>query len=140
MRNWPVTDAFWVTLLGIALLWPMLRLSGGQSPQVLPDDRSDAASIPTFVTIRSAHPPQSLEIRHEGEVLYQAAPAEPFIEADWELPVEATGLELAVRASWPPGTPETVVEVTLEPDGLDSRSASAWGAGELDSILQFPWP
>jgi hypothetical protein len=32
-----------------------------------------------------------------------------------------------------------VVELTLEPDGLDERTSSAWGRTKLDTILAFQW-
>jgi hypothetical protein len=58
-------------------------------------------------------------------------------EVEVELPLERGGLDLRIRAVWPPGTPRTVVEVILEPDGYEPRKQTFWSEGNLNEVAGF---
>jgi hypothetical protein len=41
---------------------------------------------------------------------------------------------------WPEGTPDTVAEVTIEPDGLAAQTVNVWGTGgRAEEIVSVSW-
>ena len=142
MKPWPIREGLIVVLLGLGLLVPLLRVTGTSTAGPASDspDPETVEIEHCYATIRTAHPLRQLEIRHEGTLLCQLDAPALEIEEEWDLSIGPTGLELAVRATWPEGTPESVIEIRLEPDRLDRKSATLWGQGTLDDFMEFQWP
>jgi hypothetical protein len=96
----------------------------------------------TFLRIRLAHVPKSLSLKLHDDELLPAPDREPssLIETQLPLAIPTEGLELAISAQWPDGTPDTAVTVELEPDELDARRDTIWSRGtSLSGILFFKW-
>ena len=94
-------------------------------------------------TLKFAHPPLSTSIHHLGEPVWEAPTGSATtFEIELELPADLAthGIDLQLTATWPPGTPETIAQLSLEPDSLETTTTSSWAAGELDEILTFTWP
>lgn len=148
MRSNPLLEAALLLILFGLITVPILRITSA-SPPPIEAPTPTAASVETtfcFATIRAAHPPAVLTILHESETLLSVTNPPPMIEEEWALPTEnigPTGLELEVRATWPPdATPlpvETAIEITLEPDTHSARSATLWTSGPAEDFLPFIW-
>lgn len=96
----------------------------------------------TFIRIRCAHTPKSISLKLGGkELIPPAASASSSpIETEAPMPLPGDGVELALEARWPEGTPDTAVTVELEPDELDARRETRWSTGPvLNEILSFKW-
>jgi|GEM_PF-2116826 len=154
MRHWPITEACVVLVLGLILLVPLLHVTGGESSggqasighhggaehsPALDPTGVDAEPIACWITVRSAHPLEQLRLSCEGETLLQTQSVTQ-VETSVDLAVGRTGLELLLEATWPDGTPESVVEVVVEPDTLDLQTRSVWAEDSVDDILSFQWP
>lgn len=144
MRSWPVTEAMVVLALGLLLLFPMLRVTGG-APNAHGHHQGSETTAPDFrdtscwLTVRSPHEIKALRIVCEGDEVLVKEGAFKQVEESLTLPISITGIELLVEASWPAGTPETMVEVLLEPDQRDVRRNSIWGEEQVEDILSFQW-
>lgn len=140
MRTWPLTEAVVVAVLALLLLVPLLRVTGRDIPNEAQTNEpaSPNAAVPCWITVRSPHPLTSLQLAHEGTVLLKEANNTSF-ETSADLSIATTGIELAITATWAPGTPESVIEVTIEPDARDARISTVWGEETIDDILDFQW-
>lgn len=107
-----------------------------------PAPPTDRSLIPTRILIRYAHQPTALSLRlGDVELIPQGAafPASS-IELNAKLSGPADGVELTLAATWPQGTPSTVLTVELEPDGLETRSQTRWSTGpQLMEVIPFNW-
>lgn len=90
------------------------------------------------LSIRFVHAPKHFVVLHEGKTLWEGGGA---IQKQTSvfLPLEDPRLELQVKVEWPSGTPESVLELTLEPDELIGQSRTLWGNGQAEAILTFEW-
>jgi hypothetical protein len=142
MRGSIIKEVLLVFLFFGALLVPMTHLT--RTPEVLlPVEELTAAEVlllPTWITIRFAHQPASVELLAGQYSLWSMKPVDALkSEREVGLYIPESLIELNVRVVWPDGTPQTVCELTLEPDGLAAQSLSVWGEGALDEILTFSW-
>jgi len=150
MRHWPITEALVVLVLGLILLVPLLHVTGRESvvdnagsaetgePETAASN-PEAARSPSWISVRSPHPLANLRLSCEGETLIQTQSVNR-VETAADLPIGRTGIELLLEAAWPDGTPESVVEILIEPDTLEASTRSVWGEGTVDDILSFQWP
>jgi hypothetical protein len=157
MRGWPIGEALALGAFLAFLLWPLHGFTFGRRPHPGPDpapapmtvsaatppDSSGTDVVLVHASVRFAHGPERCVIRHEGVVLWEMDPATA-LRASRPLPLPLPGtapsMELLVDVVWPEGTPDTVVELTLEPDGLEGVTRTAWGRGTFSGPLSFTWP
>lgn len=95
-----------------------------------------------FIRVRVAHAPNSLSLKTGARELLAPGTdhAGSIIESEAAIEIPDDGLELALMARWPEGTPDTAVTVELAPDGLDARSETRWSKGaRMSEILDFKW-
>ncbi|MFT7512975.1 MAG: hypothetical protein ACI9QL_002183 [Candidatus Omnitrophota bacterium] len=142
MRGSIIKEVILVLLFFGVLLTPMIRLT--RTPEVLQPIEEltplEVLLLPTWLTIRFAHQPVAFEILAGQHSLWSMNPADA-IKSDREIAlyIPESLIELNVRVVWPAGTPQTVCELTLEPDGLATQSLTVWGEGTLDEIMTFSW-
>lgn len=107
-----------------------------------PHGHHGGEAVATWATLHFAHPPSHVHL-HQGDTdLWHFDPSGGGTLFDTEFPVRMSRgfAEIVAHVAWPKGTPESVVELVLEPDGRPRRTASAWGRGELHTVLVFQWP
>lgn len=94
-----------------------------------------------LIRVRYAHVPQSLSLKLDGkELLTVPDQKSQSLEIETNLPLSKYGIEFALTARWPAGTPGTAVTVEVEPDELDARRETRWSdSGSMDEILSFSW-
>jgi len=140
MKVFPLKNLLAIVVALFALAIPLLRVD-----RPAPSRSADAAeavpaeAVPVMLRLRLVHPPLTLEISKEGKsVLLRGEGLER--EGETVLTNDGAALELAFKATWPPGTPGTVVEVRAAPDGIREQQRNVWAdAGTADEIVHFSW-
>lgn len=106
----------------------------------LPEDTQEP--VKTFVRLRFAHLPMTLEVKQGNQVLMSEKTTSPSLEMEitTKMVVPKEGLELLVNATWPENTPSTAVAVEVEPDGKSLRSQTLWSVDStLGDVCSLTW-
>lgn len=128
-----------VILLGL-FLYHMTAGSPGAQETPRSGPAAQSADVPTVITVRCAHRPESLSISRGGRLLWQSGAPALHEEVECGLPLEDGSVTLTVSARWPEGTPDTPVTLELEPEGRPSASATRWSFGpSLNDSYSFSW-
>lgn len=146
MRGFPFLNFLIALLLSGTVLLPLVyratRVEGAQAektdPVVEPDKRGVVSS---HVRLRFVHAPLSVQLKN-GEALLREwkSPAVAPPGETVELPFNDNRMEFTVQAAWPAGTPYTVIEITVEPDGKAARSTNVWSSGATaDELVTLAW-
>ncbi len=135
---------FFPTLGGVILLgfflYGMTAAPPGAQKADCPSPTAQSTNVPTVITIRCAHRPESLSVSCGGRILWQSQTPNLHEETECGLPLEEGSATLTVSARWPEGTPDTPVTLELEPAGRPSASATRWSFGPfLNDIYSFSW-
>lgn len=126
-------------LLGFFLYNMTAGIPGAQEAS-RPASTAQNADVPTVITVRCAHRPESLSISRGGRILWQSGTPGLHEEVECGLPMEDGSVTLTVSARWPEGTPDTPVTLELEPEGKPSASATRWSFGpSLNDSYSFSW-
>ena len=143
MKGNPFKELVLVAVFFLAMLIPMLRLTGlhADAPLLTVEDEHRIAVLrESWATFRFAHRPEKCVLTVNGIALWTIlAPEENRIDQSIPLPIEQDRVEVLVSVTWPEGTPETVCELTLEPDGLPGQQVSVWGSGSIEELLLYHW-
>lgn len=135
---------FFPTLGGVILLgfflYDMTAAPSEVQKTDIPTPAAQTTNVPTVITVRCAHRPESLSISCGGHILWQPQTPGLHEETECGLPLEEGSATLTVSARWPEGTPDTPVTLELEPAGRPSASATRWSFGSiLNDIYSFSW-
>ena len=108
------------------------------APAVVPPP---AGSVTAHVMLRFVHAPVSARLKAGDRLLHEWKPDKPDTELDEDVSLPLTGgrSEFTVQIEWPAGTPETVAELRVEPDGMSSRTANIWGTGSTEEVVALTW-
>ncbi len=132
-----------LVLIGFLLLGiPLVALTSGRETKPTPATAMTRSTrVPTQVRLRWAHRPTTLSLLLNGKPLLPALDlALPMIEGQAELLLPKEGIEIALKAEWPAGTPDTAVTLELEPDERDAQTHTRWSsASKLEEIIPFQW-
>jgi hypothetical protein len=142
MRGFPLINGALILIALVVALIPLVRLTSAQRaelPTTVPTP-TPSQGIPVTISARYAHPPTQLVISHLGQELWSAASRSEIDEGvNLALPLPEEGIDLLVTAAWPNGTPNTALEITLEPESLREQSKVLWGEGQAEDVLTFQW-
>lgn len=128
-----------VLLLGL-FLYKMTEAPPAQPAAPQRAATEGTADIPTIMTVRCAHRPESISISHGGRILWKSEAPELHEEVECGMPLEQNAITLTVSARWPEGTPDTPVTLELEPEGRQAVSATRWSFGPaLNDTYSFSW-
>lgn len=140
MTRSPLLSTFIPLVPLAAMAWPLHRIINQDPPALepLPQGKvSTGAPIPAALNIRSAHPFSEFTL-NAGEANWSFSADDTYKEIF--VPVDENGeLYLVASATWPEGTPETALFIELMPDGLETRSHTLWGFGEITEEITFQW-
>lgn len=148
MRGYPPIQLFFLMLAFGAMAVPLARLTFAREKPVVAavaKVEKETKHTPTQMRIRFAHPVKSLSLKlGDREMLSNGtAGTATFtspLEVNQDLDIPAEGIEFIVSAEWPEGTPDTVLTLELEPDGLDSKSETRWSSGnQMTEVISFQW-
>lgn len=146
MRGFPPIEMLLIALLFVVAAFPLLRLTGEGAAGQAVDAPLGAVSgamgegngRAVFATARFAHPPVSLVILDGGREVFAAGDGDRR-EFDVEFESGSAGADLTLRVRWPEGSPESAVELVLEPDLRDAQSKTFWGESELEALWSPAW-
>ena len=122
------------------MLIPLLRVDRPiVRPSLAAGSAAVEATVPVALLLRCVHAPVEISLTVEGKAVpLRGAGLERQGEA--LLPVRERAFELELQATWPPGTPGTMVEVRAAPDAMPEQQQNVWAeAGAADEILRFTW-
>jgi len=148
MRGWPIGEVIGLGISLALLLWPLYESTVGRrlpatsaytatSPDPLPPPETSVIQA----SVRFAHLPRQFTVRIGDAALWTLTPVtSSSVSKPLTLPWADQTVELFVDVEWPKGTPETVVELTLEPDHLEGLTRTVWGRESLSIPLHFTWP
>lgn len=158
MRGFPLLNLLLTLLVLAGAVYPaMRRVTGrlddppppaGETSSSSGESRTDspeaAGTVPALLSLRLAHPAAEFEVKAGERTLWleKAEPPSAERQATLELPWEENGVEFTLRVRWPEDTPDTVAEVSVAPDGLETLRQNVWSAGEaeVEEVLRFTWP
>lgn len=146
MRGSPILNLVLVVACLGTFAAAIAALTGNAPAQMAPDPGTTGAEETTAcaTVLKFAHPPGSAAVHYLGEPLWTSPADNEATTFDFELQLPADlavhGIDLQLTATWPTGTPETVAQLTLEPELLETATATTWAQGELDEVLTFTWP
>lgn len=142
MRGFPLINAAIILVALGLILVPLIKLTS--TPSVGPafanapaDLANDSESVTVSISFRSAHAPESIKVSHLGKTLVDTDTVQATFEVGMAIPEE--GVDLLVEVVWPNGTPDTALEVTLEPTAQESLAQVLWAEGSAEEILTFVW-
>ena len=140
MRGFPLMNLLAVVVVLAALLVPLLRVDRPVERSSLADSPVFAqATVPVMLLLRGIHAPSEVNMTVEGEsVPLRGTGLER--QGTTRLRLLDRALEVSVKATWPPGTPATVLELCAAPDGMADQFRNVWAeAGAADEIVRFSW-
>lgn len=144
MKSLPILEAFFVLCLFGAVAYPLHVLTGSAPVQVesRAEEVADRSLVEGFISLRFAHPPQLVRLVDDDErVVFETMNTDLLtrMDADVQLVVEqGSTAELRIKAEWDTASPETAVEVRIEPDGADTFVKTLWATGALDARMTIP--
>jgi len=140
MRGFPPIQIFLLCLMFGVIAVPLSHLTGETSnAKVVVTSSEAASSINALLRLRFAHRPASLSLKVADQEAFSAVGESP-MEAEFSLPALDRGVDVFLVATWPEGTPDTVLTLEIEPDGLEVRSETRWSSsGGLDEVITFTW-
>ena len=145
MRGFPLFNLLICLLLSGAMFLPLVlratHIAPAAAAQAASLPAEAVATMPVLVALKFVHPPQSLKLSAGGKVLteWTNGSSELRWEQNAELP-KGPRLEFSLAVQWPENTPDTVAEVTVEPDGLAAKTQNLWSGGAAaDEVMTFTW-
>jgi hypothetical protein len=145
MRGFPFFNLIICLFLSGGVLLPLVYRATQTRPPVVtaavPVKVSVAGTVPAHVSLHFVHAPVSARLKNGDRVMDEWKPDKPDteLEEDIHLPVSQGRSEFTVQIEWPAGTPMTVAELRVDPDGLPSRTANIWGSGSADEVVVLTW-
>ncbi len=147
MRGFPLLNLIGILALLALMAVPLVAISRRQAapaPVVAPPPETveGMKARSTVVTLVLVHPASAAALWKDGRMLWQWA--DPLrmgtrLETTLDLPYFEGTVEFELRLQWPQGTPRSVVEVTLSPEGLDAKTQNAWGDGGVEELVSQQW-
>jgi hypothetical protein len=147
MRGFPLLNLLAVMALLAAMAWPLVLLSKDtDAPVVVAQPAAvvtpDTATLKeTNCTLKLVHPVKQASLWQEGKPVYvwEMPGEERLLFAKVPLEFHRQDLEVELRLEWPESTPETAVELILEPEILEARKQTVWAEGSTEEVLTFTW-
>ncbi len=148
MRGWPSIELAALACALALVVLPLHAFTFGRRPappgghslpaHVHPDD---GAFRVIHASLRFAHPPQRFEVSVADQTVWSGRPGGMTrVAGRFEASLPDGFLDLRLEVEWPENTPESAVELTLEPDEMETRSRTVWGTGRLDANPTYSWP
>ena len=146
MRGFPFLNLLIALLLSGSVLLPLVyratRVVASPLEPAGPDvETQHGGEISSNIRLHFSHAPLNVHLKN-GEVILHEWKS-PGVRPPGEtvmLPFSDNCTEFTLQAAWPAGTPETVIEITVEPDGKAARFANVWSSGAAaDALVTLTW-
>jgi len=147
MRGFPLLNFLLCLALGLGCCGPLVwRATRVTTPPAAPAASQTTTSTPTLtssVRIRCVHAPESITLSSAGQTLHTWSNPDHDLsfEDSINLPIENLRTEFTIAIRWPDDTPETMAEITIEPDGLAARTINVWATTTTtEEVVSTSWP
>ena len=123
------------SLLGVPV-WSMTRekrLRPALSNVVIAAPAQQLRVIITF-----AEPPLSFSLKYRDEVLCEGAAPDREFSYNWEIAVPPEGVDLLLKAGWPPSAPKTAARVEIFRDDTRLVDQTFWTQNSLVESVTVP--
>ena len=136
MTRSPLTATL-IPLIPLAALgWPLSKVLNREAyQQIEPTPVEVGPLISADLEVQSAHPFEKIEVK-AGKTTWTFGPDDDLQEI---LIPREDQIILTTSVTWPAGTPETAVLLTLTPDRRLDRQHTLWGHGEVTEEVTFTW-
>ena len=140
MTRSPLTVTLLPLLPLAALALPLSRVLNQKAYQQTEPVQEEATGpiVTADLFIKSAHPFERLSASI-GDATWTFEPDDEVKEIHYPAQSAVT---ITVEVVWPPDTPESAVQITLEPlkpTGRPGRSHTFWGFSPLEDLVTFTW-
>ena len=145
MRGFPFLNLLLALLVSGAVVWPLVWRSTQVPAAPAAAREAEIAPAPgrvaSFVSLRFVHAPVRVVMKTGESVLHEwPAPGGLLLEDTVSVPLSDDRTEFSLQIEWPAGTPDTVAELKVEPEGRESRSTNVWGReGKADELITLNW-
>jgi hypothetical protein len=137
MRGSPIFRAV-LAFLAILALAPLVAKVASPPPRTGAIVAPVVASGKIGMSLAFTAVPKGVTISHLGREVWKKAELEADEEFSLELPWPEQGGELVFRVEWPEGAPLSAMRVRLTTPQDVEIERSLWGAGPVESVLNFP--
>jgi hypothetical protein len=139
MRGSPLLRAVFVIIALLLAAIPVWELTHQARATMDSEASPPAAESAVRVSLTFAHPPLDFQVLYLGKVIWEGKQPAGDVQRDFEMEFPKEGIDLEVKAEWPPATPLTAVRVTVA-HGYGSTDQTAWGKDNVDAVLTFKDP
>ncbi|HEX2748481.1 MAG TPA: hypothetical protein VHM91_10815 [Verrucomicrobiales bacterium] len=144
MRGFPFFNLIICLFLSGGVLLPLVYRATQVPASVVvnaPEPVHSAGSVPAHVSLHFVHAPVSARLKAGETLIHEWKPGKPDteLEEDVNLPLSGGRSEFSVQIEWPAGTPRSVAELRIEPEGYAARNANIWGEGSAEEVVAFAW-
>lgn len=147
MKTSPLKQCLWTLLAAVLLAVPLYRLTMPAAAVSVRDTggvpEKAENEVACLLAVRCVSAPEKLVVRLGGKVVFDLAEESEFsprMEKDVLLPLRKK-MEFHLEAVWPETeSGDQPITVSIEPDGMEERSATRWSHGRtLNDIFSFSW-
>lgn len=90
------------------------------------------------VILSFAEPPLSFSLKYLNEVLREGSAPDREFSCDWKIVVPPEGVELLLKAAWPPSAPKTAARVEIFRDDTMLVDQTFWTENSLVESVTVP--
>jgi len=90
------------------------------------------------VILTFAEPPLSFSLKYLNEVLCEGSAPDREFSCDWKVVVPPEGVDLLLKAAWPPAAPKTAARVEISRDDTVLIDQTFWTESNLVQSVTIP--
>jgi hypothetical protein len=137
MRGSPILRAV-LAFLAILALAPLLSKVTASAPAVVAPVPVAVVASKVQLALAFTALPKRVAIKHLGREVWANETPSANEETALEIPWPEQGGELLFRVEWPDGAPLAAMRVKLTTPQDVEIERSLWGAGPVETVLNFP--
>ena len=137
MRGSPLLRTLVVLLILLGTAVPLWKLTHKTEAAAAIEDSTPAAKSNIHIELTFSRAPAEFQLLHLGKVIWEAKSPGETVRKDFALEFPKEGIDLEIKAAWPPGAAASAVRVSVTPGNGNAIEKSAWGAVSVDEVLTF---
>lgn len=136
MRGSPLIRAILIIAILLLALIPLWKLThkAEAAPFV---DSAPAVKASVHVELAFAHAPSEFQLLHLGKIIWEGKSPGVTAQKNFAMEFPKEGIDLEIKAAWPPASPLTAVRVSVTPGNDAAIEKTAWGKTDMDEVLTF---
>jgi hypothetical protein len=137
MRGSPLIRALLVSIVLLALLGPLRKLTSGQAALPVQPRKASEESVAdkrVHLELTSTTSPFKYQVTYSGHTIWSGYEKAPTAKTDLNLLFPAEGIDLVLDVSWDENKP-TAVRLDVKPQDEEEVSETAWGTTNVSEVL-----